>query len=153
MLGRDFRLKAPPENPKMYLEGDISKFTVETGITCWAVSVDSHIKKALEVVDSILTRDGIQFKTSNKTTQHIFSTTSYRPELDVTDYCDDNQITLFQSLVGILRWLCELGRVDILTETSLLSHNLVSPRVGHIHQVLHIFKYLKEHKHLDKDLR
>ena len=98
------------------------------------------------MVDSILTRDGVQFKTSNKTTQHPFSTASYRPELDVTEYCDDKQVTLFQSLVGILRWLCELGRVDILTETSLLSHYLVCPRIGHIHQMLHIFKYLKEHK-------
>ena len=45
----------------------------------------------------------------------------------------------------MLRWLCEIGRVDILTETSLLSTFLSSPRVGHLHQALHVFKYLKDH--------
>ena len=52
----------------------------------------------------------------------------------------------YQSLVGIMRWLCEIGRIDILTETSLLSTYLSCPRVRHLHQALHVFKYLKDHK-------
>lgn len=46
----------------------------------------------------------------------------------------------------MLRWLCEIGRVDILTETSLLSTYLCSPRSGHLQQVLHVFKYLWDNK-------
>ena len=45
-----------------------------------------------------------------------------------------------------MRWLCEIGRIDILTETLLLSTYLSCPRVGHLHQALHVFKYLKDHK-------
>ena len=149
LIGRDFRLKTTPEPPKMYLGGDISKFNIpdsENNISCWAMSGDSHIRKALEVVESVMAKDGVRFRASNKCATHPFSTQSYRPELDTTEYCDEHQTKLFQSFVGILRWLCELGRVDILTETSVLSHHLVSPRVGHLHQVLHIFKYLKDHK-------
>ena len=47
-----------------------------------------------------------------------------------------------------MRWACELGRLDILLEVSLLSHHLALPREGHLEQVLHIFGYLKEHKKL-----
>ena len=56
------------------------------------------------------------------------------------------QVELYQNLIGILRWLCEIGRVDILAETSLLSTYLTCPRVGHLRQVLHVFKYLSDHK-------
>ena len=33
-----------------------------------------------------------------------------------------------------------------MTETSLLSTYLSCPRVGHLHQALHVFRYLKDHK-------
>ena len=49
-------------------------------------------------------------------------------------------------MIGILRWLVELGRIDIAYEVSLLSRYLVSPRTGHFLQALHVFKYLDLHR-------
>jgi hypothetical protein len=49
------------------------------------------------------------------------------------------------SLIGILQWMVELGRVDICLEVSMLSSHLALPRRGHMDQVLHIFAYLKVH--------
>ena len=86
------------------------------------------------------------FKTSNKTAEHPFSSQSYRPKLDLTEECNEEQVEFYQSLVGMLRWTCEIGRIDILTETSLLSTYLTYPRIGHLHQALHVFKYLQDHK-------
>ena len=148
-VNRDFRLKDPPQQPTMYLGADICKYHVDGDITnneCWAMSADSHVKKAIEVVQSRMKDDNVKFKASAKTAEHPFSSQSYRPELDTTEECDDDQVQFYQSLVGIMRWLCEIGRLDILTETSLLSTYLSSPRVGHLHQALHVFKYLKDHK-------
>ena len=54
--------------------------------------------------------------------------------------CNDDQVQLYQSLVGIMIWLCEIVRINILTETSLLSSYLSTPHVGHMHQKLHVFK-------------
>jgi hypothetical protein len=148
-LGRDFRFKSPPEVPTMYLGADISKYEYAKSdggkATCWAMGSDSHLRKALQVVESRMMMDGVRFRPTNKTSEHPFSTSKYRPELDFTEYCNDEQTQLFQSLIGILRWLCEIGRIDILTEVSTLSHHLVAPRTGHLHQTLHIFKYLKDH--------
>ena len=44
----------------------------------------------------------------------------------------------------MLRWAVEIGRIDILLETSLMSAHLALPRIGHMEQVIHIFGYLKQ---------
>jgi len=148
IVNRDYRLKEPPAPPTMYLGADFSEYEIEQEngyITkCWAMSADSHIKKALQVVKGKLQDNGVSFK-SKKTAEQPFSCQIYRPELDTSEECDAEQIELYQSLIGIARWLCELGRIDILTETSLLSAYLASPRIGHLHQALHMFKYLEDH--------
>ena len=41
--------------------------------------------------------------------------------------------------------MCELGRVDINTEISMLTSFSVAPRQGHLAAVLHSFAYLKQH--------
>ena len=67
----------------------------------------------------------------------------YQPELDMSPELDENGITSFQELIGILRWAVEIGRVDILTELSMLSTYQACPRQGHMEQIHHIFSYLK----------
>ena len=61
------------------------------------------------------------------------------PELDAT------MASYYQSLIGILRWIVELGRVDICVEVSMMSAHLALPRQGHLDEVLRIFAYLKCH--------
>ena len=65
--------------------------------------------------------------------------------MDDSELCTEAQVTLFQNLIGILRWLCELGRVDILYETSILSQYLAQPRMGHVLQAVNMFGYLERH--------
>ena len=72
-------------------------------------------------------------------------TSGYRPELDVSRELTDSRAVYFMSLIGILRWAVELGRIDIETEVSKLSSFLAAPREGHLSQALHIFAYLKKH--------
>jgi hypothetical protein len=50
------------------------------------------------------------------------------------------------SLIVILRWAVELGRIDIYVDVALLSSYLCQPCVGHLEQVYHIFAYLKCHE-------
>ena len=70
----------------------------------------------------------------------------YRPELDSTGELKTDGIQLYQELVGQLQWKVELGQVDILLETSLMSTHLVLPCEGHLEQVIHIVGYLKTQK-------
>ena len=51
----------------------------------------------------------------------------------------------FHSLIGVLRWIVELGRIDINVEALMLSLHLLLPREGHFQDLLHVFSYLKKH--------
>ena len=51
----------------------------------------------------------------------------------------------YQGLIGVLRWICEFGRLDILVPVSMLSRYLVAAKEGHLEQLFHIFAYLKQY--------
>jgi hypothetical protein len=80
-------------------------------------------------------------KESRNSLMHLI----YRPELDATPELSPQEAAHYQSLIGILRWIVELGRVDICLEVSMMSSHLVLPRVGHLEQVFHIFAHLKKY--------
>ena len=69
----------------------------------------------------------------------------WKPELDVTPLLNSEDASYYQQQIGVLRWMCELGRVDINTEISMLAAFSVAPRQGHLAAVLHLFAYLKQH--------
>jgi hypothetical protein len=75
----------------------------------------------------------------------------YRPELDQSRELDAKRGKYHQSLIGVLRWSCELGRIGIVLlgccRLDALSRYVVSPREGgHLQQLFHNFAYLKHHK-------
>ncbi len=53
--------------------------------------------------------------------------------------------TYFQSLIGMMHWMVELGRIDIATEVSLLLLHLALLHEGHLDAALHITAYLGLH--------
>jgi hypothetical protein len=69
--------------------------------------------------------------------------TNYRPELGVTPILSPVEANYYQSQIGVLRWIVELGRVDITTEVSMLSSHNALPRIRHLDAVFRIFSYLK----------
>ena len=75
--------------------------------------------------------------------------TSYRPELDVTSELPPHEASYYMSLIGILRWITELGRVDICLKVSMISSHAALPGEGHLQQVLHIFSYLDKYHNIE----
>ena len=63
----------------------------------------------------------------------------------MTPLLSPTDASYYQSLVGMLRWMVELGRVDICLEVSMMSSYLAMPRQGHLNQLYHIFAYLSKH--------
>ena len=49
----------------------------------------------------------------------------------------------YQHLIGILHWIMELGRVDLVTEVSLLASQMAMLRRGHLDAALHVIAHLK----------
>ena len=115
-------------------------------INCWGIGSESYLKEAVKTAETNFTKLGFSYSSSRKEGRGTpFKRCDYRPELDLSEICDEDQISLFQNLIGILRWTCELGRIDVLHETSLLSQYLAQPRVGHLQEAINIFYYLKHH--------
>ena len=48
----------------------------------------------------------------------------YRPETDMTDPLDPDRSSYYQTMIGVMRLMVEIGRIDIATECSLLSSHL-----------------------------
>ena len=141
-IGKYFLIKPGSVGlPDIYLGNKIRKVTLENGITAWSLSSSQYVQNAVSNVESYLKKENL---TLPKKATALFSP-GYCPEVDVTPELDVIQAAYFQSLVGILRWIVELGRVDITVKTLLLASCMAMPRLGHLDQAYHIFAFLKKH--------
>ena len=108
-LGRYFELKeesiGPPDH---YLGGKVRKVQLENGVNTWAFSSSQYVQTAVKNVEAYLTsEDSKHWKMPNKADTPL--TTTYRPELDVSRELNVADAVYYQSLIGILRWIVELG--------------------------------------------
>ena len=67
----------------------------------------------------------------------------YDPLMDSSAELGPIFLNYYQTRIGVLIWMVELGRIDIITEVSKLASQLELPREGHLEAVFHIFGYLK----------
>jgi hypothetical protein len=67
---------------------------------------------------------------------------TYRGEIDESLVLGPEMANYFQSQIRIFLWCVELGRIDIITEVSMLSTFLCMPREGHLDAGYHLFAYL-----------
>ena len=124
-----------------YLGGKVSKVQLENGVNAWAFSSSQYVQTAVKnVEEDLMSEDWKCWKMSNKADTSL--TTTYRPELDISRELNVADAAYYQSLIGILRWIVELGQVDMCLKVSMMSSHLALPREGHLEQVLHIFAYL-----------
>ena len=144
MLERTYDMKpGSVKEPDTYLGADVRKVDVGVnGRPAWGLSADTYVKNAVEEVERELNNSGM-VPLPKKVASPM--TNDYRPECDASKELDARRANYYQGLIGVLRWICELGRVDILVEVSMLSQYLTSPREGHLDECLHIFAYLKKY--------
>jgi len=130
--------------PKRYLGANIAKFQLPDGTEAWSASARNYVKTAVRNMEEVLSLDPIPSKLHNRIDRPL--PLSYRPEVDVSPTLSQEMTTRFQTGLGVLRWIVKLGRLDILTEVSMLSAHNALPREGHLEAMYHIFSYLKGHE-------
>ena len=139
-IGRYFYIKdgsvGPPD---IYLGNKVTKVTLENGKKAWAWSSSQYVQNAVKNIENYLKEKG---KSLARHMKAPFSA-DYKPELDVSPELGPADAAHYQSLIGILRWIVELGRGDITVEASLMASCMALPRIGHLEQVYNIFAYLK----------
>ena len=71
--------------------------------------------------------------------------TNYRPEVDESPNMDEKEAAFYQLSILIIRWMVEIGLLDIYMEVSVMSSFSEMPREGHFQQLLHMSAYLNIH--------
>ena len=142
-IGSAFELKEESIGPPgLYLGGRIQNVELDDGTKCWGYGSSQYVQNSVKnVEDYYMKKYGRQLPAKASTP----TKSGYRPEIDASRELNPDESSYFHQLIGILRWIVELGRVDIYTEVSMLSSCLALPREGHLEQVFHIFAYLKKH--------
>jgi hypothetical protein len=141
-IGRYFELKEESFGPPtLYLGGKLCQVILDNGMKVWGIRLSQFVQAAVNNVKKYLEEQGSSLPRKADTPMQ----TSYCPMLDVSPELDSKESSYYMSLIGILRWMVEFGRVDICLEVSMLSSHLALPRRGHMDQVLNIFAYLKAH--------
>ncbi len=138
-ISQHFKFKGNlAEKPEQYLGANVGLMTVQ-GVSCWYMSSDEYCKAAVQNIETWLHKKDQRLPTK---TACVFPS-KWKPELDVTPELRDVDANYYQQQIGVLRWLVELGRVDICTEVSMLAAYSACPRQGHMGAVVHLYAYLK----------
>jgi hypothetical protein len=137
-----YQLKDGFDAPNRYLGAKVKKWHFPNDVfkTKWALSSAQYIQEAIWNSEAHLSKQNRRLYTA-----HQPLPSSYKPELDINPYLDDDATYFYQSQNSILCWMIELGRLDIYIHVALLSSYLAQPRAGHQEAVYHIFGYLKSH--------
>ena len=128
-------------DPDIYLGAKVRKMTMENGVEAWAASPSKYVQEAVRNIEKYM-MDNLEGRKLGKKASAPFPA-GYDILLDTTPTLGPVLASFYQSQVGILRWIVELGRVDIVTEASLLASQLALPREGHLEAVFHLFLYLR----------
>jgi Reverse transcriptase (RNA-dependent DNA polymerase) len=142
-IGKAYRIKEGSlGEPKRYLGADVLKRQLADGREVWSLSARTYVNNAVKTLEAILEKEDIKLKAKPKRPTPL----GYRPEVDTSEALDAELASRYQNLIGMLRWACELGRIDIMTEVSMLSSHNALPRAGHLQAVYQVFAYLKAHE-------
>jgi hypothetical protein len=128
------------EPPTSYLGARLKVKKTIDGVDCWTITSVDYVNAVIETVEAAI--KNTSHKLPNKVSTPMLLL--YAPQLDGSEELDVDDTQFYHELIGMLQWATEIGRVDIRLENSLLSQYQVSPREGHLLQLLHIFSYLKK---------
>ena len=127
--------------PKLYLGAKLSLEELPNGAKAWALSSSKYIQDSIANLEKKMLTKGLKIRPNVRAPL----SSNYRPELDSSDELDVEDASLYQSLIGCLRWMVEMGRIDICCEVSMMSSHVAMPRQGHLQQLYQMFGYLKCH--------
>jgi hypothetical protein len=123
--------------PNFYLGAKMKKTVLPNDVVAWGMRSNKYVQSAVQNVREYLASLPGDQKLMKKASGPF--TGGYKPELDPT------RANFYQTKIGILRWCMELGRIDIITEVSMLSTYLCLPRGGHLEAVYRVCAYLGIH--------
>ena len=124
-----------------YLGGKLQKIRLPNGVFAWVNSSSKYVQEIVANVEKHIGQNLGGRKLSKWAKAPWLS--NYTAKDNTTPELDTEWANYYQHLISILHWTLELGRVDIITEVSILASQMVAPHMGHLHAALHVVSYLK----------
>ena len=129
-------------DPKTYMDAKMKKIQMVHDMWCWSMSQSKYVQEAVMNYQKHLKEN---YSAEYELTTHAPnpSRLGYEPEMDVSSKLPPEQASYFLISIDVMRWMVELGRVDIDVEVSMLSSFLLMPRKGNMNAALDSMSYLK----------
>jgi Reverse transcriptase (RNA-dependent DNA polymerase) len=112
-------------------------FRDKDGVLCYAPK--KYILRMLDTFERLFGKQPKQYVAPLEGGDH--------PELDDSELLEIEDIKVYQSLIGALQWVIQIGRFDITTHVMTLSRFRAAPRHGHLDRVKRIYGYLSKMRH------
>eukprot|EP00804_Cyclotella_cryptica_P031327 CCRYP_011128-RA/>CCRYP_011128-RA protein AED:0.39 eAED:0.39 QI:0/-1/0/1/-1/1/1/0/181 len=128
--------------PEMYLGAKLKRKTFEDGTTAWGLLPTKYVQQAVKNV-KIFLKNNLKGRFSLPKQGNSLFPCDYAPKEDVTPLLKPGVATYYMRLIGVLRWMCELGPINIFSEVSMLASFAAMLREGDLEAALHVFSYLK----------
>ena len=103
--------------PKLYLGAKVSKIQLPNGVEYYAASTSQYVQEAVNNVERHLTDKVMRL--NRRGTAPL--SPGYHPEIYAIPELEIQDATYYQSLIGILRWMVEMGQINITCEVSIMS--------------------------------
>ena len=117
-IGQHFVLRGESiRPPSLYLGGKLWEIILDNGVKAWAFGSCQYDQPTVKNVEEHLAKTGE--KLSHKAPTPLSS--NYRPEIDASPELGEIKAAFYHSLIGVLWWIVELGRVDLDVEVSIMS--------------------------------
>jgi hypothetical protein len=124
-------------DPDIYLDAKLKETRLPNGVMAWGLSPSKYVVQAikncqLHLNEKLAGKYSIPARADNP------FPVDYDPSTDLSNLLDPDCSSFYQHLIGVMRWMVELGCIDTATEVSMLSSYLACPREGHLKNTLHV---------------
>ena len=108
MIEQSFKIKEGSIGPPQVCLGANCQLNQSRtdGVDCWGMSSEQYCKEAVKNVKKKMKEQGFEFNKKlldpRYSPKHPFSNVNYKPELDVTEACNDEQYSYYANLIGVL---------------------------------------------------
>ncbi len=124
----------------VYLGAKLNLMQLENGVWAWGICLSKYVQKLYVTVKS-KGKKMTKFYKLTHLAPNPFPTV-HCPELDTSPELPSKHASYYQSLMGIYRWMIDLGRIDILIEVSMLPQHMALPQLRCLEADLDVMSYL-----------
>ena len=108
----------------------------------WSMNLSKYVPEAVRICKEYVAKHLSEGYRLPERLKNVLSM-GYYQELDEFLQLGLDEAFYHQSLMRVIRWMVEIGHIDISTKMSLLSLVLAIPRQGHLESALHVMGHLK----------